>query len=131
MTTTLEEAISKMNDGTYDFTCNGKCIGCGACCSNILPMTDEEIKRIKSYIKRYNIKECKHQGTVLMREPVLDMTCPFMDDSKTCDKCTIYEIRPRICRDFICDPKQRPKVDMKYGLQCMAIDVRQTFFGKG
>ena len=30
----LEDAISDMKNGKYDFTKDGECIQCGACCSN-------------------------------------------------------------------------------------------------
>ncbi len=40
--------------------------------------------------------------------PVFDATCPFLDESKNCEKCAIYPVRPRICRDFKCDnPKKK------------------------
>ena len=38
-------------DGIIDLTCNGECTQCGQCCSNLLPMTDEEIATIHKYIK--------------------------------------------------------------------------------
>ena len=124
---TLDNVIKEFRDGTYDFTCKGKCIQCGNCCSNILPMTEKEIESIKKYIKQHKIKEHKH--LVPLANVTLDLTCPFLDDGKSCEKCTIYEVRPRICRDFICDPKQRPKVDLEWGLKCKPINVRKEFFG--
>ena len=126
-TGTFEDMLNEFNNGTYDFTCNGKCIGCGRCCSNLLPMTDEEIKVIKQYIKANGIKEHSHIVAPLAT-PTIDMTCPFLDDSKYCEKCTIYEVRPKICRDFICDPKQRPKVDLEWGLKCKPVNLREEFF---
>ena len=127
-TGTFEQMKKEFADGTYNLTCNGKCIGCGQCCSNILPMTDEEIKTIRKYVKKYNIKENKH--LIPFTEPIFDMTCPFLDDSKSCDKCKIYEVRPKICRDFICDPKQRPKLHLEWGLKCKTVNVREEFFGE-
>lgn len=127
-TGTFEKIITDLNNGTYNLTCNGKCTGCGGCCSNLLPMTDDEISVIKKYIKKNGIKEHSHV-VALLKNPTLDLTCPFLDDSKSCEKCTIYEVRPRICRDFICDPKQRPKVDLKWGLKCNPVNLREEFFG--
>lgn len=129
-TGTIEEMLREFSDGTYDFTDNGKCKGCGQCCSNLLPMTEKEIATIKRYIKSHNIKECKH--ILPLAEPIAyDMTCPFLDNGKHCDKCTIYEVRPRICRDFICCPSERPPMDdMKYKLSCKVVDVRSEFFGR-
>ena len=122
----FEQMLKEFSDGTYKLTCNGKCTECGQCCSNLLPMTEEEIETIKKHIKRYNIKENKH--LVPLVNPILDMTCPFLDDSKSCEKCKIYEVRPKVCRNFICDPKQRPKLDLEWGLKCKPVNVREEFF---
>lgn len=79
-----------------DNTINGKCAGCGECCSNMLPLSRNEISRIKAYIKKHNIKEQRHNFML-----GIDMTCPFRDDANK--KCTIYPVRPDICRDFVCN----------------------------
>ena len=42
----------------YHCNCvDGKCIGCGECCSDILPVTSREIKRLKQYVKKHHLKE--------------------------------------------------------------------------
>lgn len=56
----IEQMLKEFSDGTYDLTDNGKCTQCGACCSNLLPMTDSEIETIHKYIKKQNIKEHRH-----------------------------------------------------------------------
>ena len=39
------------NKGNIEnFTCNGKCSGCGNCCTDFLPLTQAEVKRIQSYL---------------------------------------------------------------------------------
>ena len=121
----LHEALEDMRNGTYDMTDSGACIQCGACCSNLLPMTDKEIRRIRGYIKKHQIKEYKH--LIPVSNAVADMTCPFMDDSKQKEKCRIHPVRPEICAQFICSPDNRkPFVfkDNDYRL----IDVRNEFF---
>ena len=55
-----------------DFTVEGKCSNCGKCCSNTLPLSAGEVKTIKNYIKKHNIKEQRHNYMV-----GTDMTCPF------------------------------------------------------
>ena len=128
-TGTFTQMQEEFNNGTYDLTDNGKCTQCGACCSNLLPMTAEEIETIRKYIKKHNIKE--HRHILPLAKPTLDSTCPFLDDSKSCEKCTIYEVRPRICRDFICCPSKRPPIDdLKYKMKCRIVNVRSEFFGK-
>ena len=127
-TADIEEMLEEFSNGTYDLTNNGKCTGCGSCCSNVLPMTENEISTIRKYIKKHNIKEHRHNLPTV--EPTIDMTCPFLDDSKKCDKCDIYAVRPRICRDFICCPSKRPKInDLAYKLKCRIVNVRSEFFG--
>ena len=36
-------------------TCNGKCSSCGECCSDILPLDNFEIKKIRDYINKHKI----------------------------------------------------------------------------
>lgn len=125
----LEQLRKDMEQGVYNFADNGKCVGCGNCCSNILPMTDKEIKVIKQYIKKHKIKECKH--TIPLAEPVLDMTCPFLNTSKKTEKCTIYSVRPAICRCFICsEPNGTLKHKELYEGIRKPTDVRREFFGE-
>ena len=124
----IKQMFEEFSDGTYDLSDNGKCTGCGNCCSNILPMTEKEILIIHKYIKEHKIKEQKR--ILPLAEPTIDMTCPFLNDNKTCKKCTIYEVRPRICREFICCPsKRKPITDLNYRSSCKIIDVRGEFFG--
>ena len=124
----IAQMQEEFNNGTYDLTNNGKCTQCGNCCSNLLPMIAEEIETIHKYVKKHNIKG--HRHILPLAKPTLDLTCPFLNDSKPSEKCDIYEVRPRVCRDFICDPKQRPPVDAEYGMKCKPVFVREEFFGK-
>lgn len=107
-----------------DFTKNGKCSDCGKCCSNMLPLSVEEIKRIKAYVKRQGIKEQRHNFV-----SGFDMTCPFRDEANR--KCTIYDIRPEICRQFKCNntiediKKNKMTLHKKYDVVLM----RNEFFG--
>lgn len=127
-TVTLEQIQEEINNGTYNLTKNGKCTGCGSCCSNLLTMTNKEVETIRKYIKNHNIKE--HKKVFPLAEPSLDLTCPFLNDSKPNEKCEIYEVRPRICRDFICDVKQRKPIDVVHVMKCRIVNVREEFFGK-
>ena len=123
----LQAVQRDMEDNIYNFTKDGKCSGCGNCCSNLLPMSQTEVDAIRRYIKKHHINEHKH--ILPLAEPTIDMTCPFLDDSKSCEKCTIYEVRPRICRDFICCPSKRPPMnDLEYKLKCRVVDVRSEFY---
>lgn len=86
-----------------DCTVNNKCSMCGECCSAILPMSNQELKRIKKYVKQHNIKT--HQcGINAYKTPALDITCPFRNNEKRI--CEIYPVRPWICQKFICNNLQ-------------------------
>lgn len=112
-----------------DFTENGRCSGCGNCCSNILPMADAEVKRIAKYIREHGITE---QKRLWANPEAMDMMCPFRDEAGR--RCVIYEVRPEICRVYRCDndanrifPKKLKKVQKEAdGIVLM----RETFFGK-
>lgn len=84
-----------------DLTDNGICTQCGECCTNLLPISDSDIRRIRHYIKRHGIRPINHIP-VLIQGPTLDMVCPFLDDKKPDHKCLIYPVRPTICRHFTC-----------------------------
>lgn len=124
----LEYIQRGMNDNLYNYTKDGKCSGCGNCCSNILPMSQKEVEAIHRYIKKHGIKECKHLFPVAV--PMLDMTCPFLDMDKKSEKCRIYPVRPEICKQFICDNQQRMKHNRKLlGQTRKVVCVRETFYG--
>ena len=90
-------------------------------------MTEKETRIIRQYIKKHHIKECKHG--MLLAEPELDMTCPFLDTSKRAEKCTIYSVRPAICKYFICsEPKGESYKELLQGIR-KPVYVRETFYG--
>lgn len=96
----LTEVISETEQGVYNYCENGNCIGCGRCCSALLPISNKEIKDIKRYVKKKHIKLAVHCAPAVN---VVDMTCPFLDESKRCGKCLVYPVRPKICRTFQCN----------------------------
>jgi len=79
-----------------DMTCNGKCSRCGECCGLFIPFTDKELNIIKQYVKEHNI-----QPTQRVVENGFIAKCCFYENGK----CNIYEVRPYVCRDFICSRK--------------------------
>ena len=58
-----------------NFTCSGKCSNCGECRTDLLPLSNTEIKRIKQYVKKNNIKP-----TAKSVIAYIDLTCPFRDN---------------------------------------------------
>ena len=114
-----------------DCSINGKCSNCGDCCNDILPLTNADINRIKQYIKKNKIKQIYHGCYVDM---LLDVMCPFRDETNK--KCTIYEVRPYICRIFTChnfDQQFKTKEVLKYKKFYEAkpkkLSMKMTFFG--
>lgn len=124
----IEEMLRDFSSGVYDLTENGECTKCGSCCSNFLPMTKTEIEVIRKYIAENGIKE--QRILVPTSNVSFDMNCPFLNTRKDKDKCEIYPVRPKICRDFICCPHKRPKMSLKYALTAKVIDVRKEFFNE-
>lgn len=86
-----------------NLTCNHKCSNCGSCCTEFLPMTLKEVLAIKKYVEQNNIKMIRH-----MDDQNIEVKCPFRDDINKC--CTIYPVRPKICRSFKCD---RPSTELE------------------
>lgn len=130
----IEDMMRDMEHGVYDFTKDGKCSGCGNCCSNYLPLTAGEVNRIAQYVKKHGIREQLHLPAPMNLEgydTVMDATCPFRDNANK--RCVIYEIRPSICRDFRCDkPSKRDMAgNMKvYRNGVKIVFMRKTFFGQ-
>ena len=122
---TIKEVVSNMNRGLYDFTVDGKCSECGSCCSNFLPISSKEIKQIEWYIRKHHIKECRHNFTASL----MDLTCPFLMDDKAKEKCSIYPVRPEICKSFVCnDPQGARKNKALMHKKYKPVDMRETFF---
>lgn len=107
-----------------DFTENGRCSNCGACCSNFLPLSREEISRIRNYLRSHKVPEQRHNIAA-----GVDATCPFRDEKNR--RCLIYAQRPEICKGFICSlpPQIIAKQKRLFHLNREVTDMRMTFFG--
>ena len=92
-------------------------------------MSQKEVEIIHKYVKENNISECRH--FLPLATPAFDMTCPFLDTDKSCEKCRIYPVRPEICKQFICDNEKRVKQNRAFfHSRYNVVDVREEFFGK-
>ena len=86
-------------DLTYKNNCiDGKCSNCGECCTDLLPLSAEEVRRLKAYARKHGLKE--HTQAPFFAAGATDLTCPFRNQAE--GKCDVYEVRPRICRSFVC-----------------------------
>jgi Fe-S-cluster containining protein len=122
----INEMIAEMKSGVFDYTDNGACTNCGQCCGNYLPISTKEIQIIKRYIKKHNIAEQIRKYPTA--NALFDMQCPFRDEINK--KCTIYEVRPAICRDFKCDkPRKNIEADKAlYHSKYEIVDMRMEFY---
>ena len=80
-----------------NLTNNGICSNCGECCSDILPLSTQEIVEIDKYLKTHKVE--RHNLPLV--DGRIDALCPFRN--KFMKKCDIYEVRPYICKMFKCD----------------------------
>lgn len=77
-----------------DTTCNGKCSMCGGCCLANPPITLQEYYDIKKYIAKKN-------PIYILHKPYnnsVRFDCCFHVNGK----CSIYPVRPAVCRNFLC-----------------------------
>lgn len=78
-------------------TARGTHMGCGECCSRMLPVTDGELKVLKDAVRE--------RGVALRPERAeVDLTCPLLDDG---GMCMLYDVRPLICRLYDCSEHAR------------------------
>ena len=94
----VEIKQSDVEDMITNNTCNGKCSRCGSCCGLFIPFTDNDVQRIKKYVRKHNIQP-QDRNT----ENGFLSQCCFLDREN--NRCTIYPVRPYVCSDFICSRK--------------------------
>lgn len=113
-----------------DFTNCGKCSHCGGCCSDLLRLSDTEIRRIRDYVDKHNIQEVDHSKLFPESTGAIDLTCPFLRVYDDFHACSIYEVRPKICREFICNmpDKEIDQLQRRYKARYALISMRDTFF---
>lgn len=125
----MADILRDMKTGVWDYTEDGKCSQCGSCCSDFLPVGKHELKRIRDYVKKHEIKQRRHCAPFAQKIKI-DMVCPFRNNDEK--RCEIYPVRPAICRDFRCDkPKKGIWADRaKYESKFSVVSMRETFFGE-
>jgi Fe-S-cluster containining protein len=88
-------------------------------------MNKSEIEQIRIYIKKHNIKAQNHIG---LSVKTVDVMCPFLKTGEGKETvCTIYPVRPQICRKWKCNSA---KMEMKYTNETR-VNTRKEFFGDG
>lgn len=74
---------------------------CGLCCTLLVRIDDSDIGRIKAL----GHKESSFVARTVRKERILKQIngyCTFLRIEKGIASCTIYESRPRICREYEC-----------------------------
>lgn len=114
----MEKAIS-------DNTIEGHCSGCGRCCTDILLLSESEIKEIKNFLKKH--PEIKPINRSVFIDKVANNVCPFLSQDK---KCSIYSVRANICKNFLCSDfcKKPTKKDYNFYKNVKVVSMMETFF---
>lgn len=124
------QEMMQSNQTIINFTNHGNCSECGNCCTNMLPISDTEVLKIKTYIKKNHIKP--HVMNLPLATPTIDMTCPFLKTEENTHRCMIYPVRPFICKHFICSKSEQQLIqdlDNKEIYEIRPVrNVRQLFF---
>lgn len=87
----LKKSISVSNN-----TINNRCSNCGECCTTFLPITKKEYYTIQKYL--YEHPEITNERHIVGND--MHVLCPFRD--RVNKRCKIYEVRPYVCRQFLC-----------------------------
>lgn len=93
----IHEAMGALSAGPKDLY-TGDCRGCGECCSRILPLSERDIRRVRTYARKHKVAQRPERGNPTRGE--VDMVCPYLTDGGLC---SIYHARPDICRAYRCD----------------------------
>lgn len=120
------ESLRAATHEITDFTLDGECSSCGSCCSDFLPVSAKDIRKIKAYIRKCNIKAHSHVPVVAVQQ--LDFTCPFRNEGEK--RCDIYDVRPAICKSFLCnyEKERNERVKDEFHGRYKAVSMRETFF---
>ena len=95
---TLQYTIRTLHQSPLDYELD--CARCGRCCttSGNITITQEELDRIKKYLKEKGIHKRPHATIDQDSISFNGSPCPLYD--KTGKACMVYPVRPQICRDF-------------------------------
>jgi Fe-S-cluster containining protein len=87
-------------------------------------MSNDEVQKIKAYMRKHTIKEQRHNYLT-----GIDLTCPFRDEANR--KCLIYSVRPWICRQFMCNHTQKDieRAKIEAHTKYRPVLMRAEFFG--
>lgn len=111
MTNSIDLRQRLQQDLTDNTDANHKCSQCGECCSDTIALVSTDIRRIKAHIRRHNVKPQDHLKLLgpIAAQTIHDAVCPFCHIDRLAAAgqpqkahCTIYPVRPAVCRSFTC-----------------------------
>ncbi len=75
---------------------------CGLCCSLVVRLNKDDIERIKKlgFSKKYFVED--HRDDKILKK--VNGYCQFVLIKEGIATCTIYDKRPKVCRDYVCIP---------------------------
>ena len=94
-----------------------QCKGCGEKCCRYLateidtPRTDKDFDDIRWYVAHHNVSVFKHDGAWHLN---FDTKCDYLGKD---GRCTMYDIRPEICRGYEIDACEEDGLDYDVNLQ--------------
>ena len=112
----LDGQVHSIHEAVFD-TIN--CLECGNCCRSLGPrITDTDVRRISAalrkkpswFVEQYLVVD--EDGDYIFRS----MPCPFLG---TENYCSIYEVRPKACREY-------PHTDRRRVYQVMALTLKNS-----
>jgi Fe-S-cluster containining protein len=112
----LDERVHAIHEAVFD-TIN--CLDCAQCCRILGPrITDADVRRISAslrikpsvFVERYLVVD--EEGDYIFRS----MPCPFLGSD---NYCSIYDFRPRACREY-------PHTDRRRVYQVMALMLKNS-----
>lgn len=116
--------MNNQMSNSVDHTKDGNCSMCGKCCSAILCVSDAEVKKIKKYLGQHPEVELINRNNALEKD--FKDICPFLNEE---NKCQIYEVRPEICKRFICSAFKDTTVPPLNHRNKHIINLITTFMG--
>ena len=112
----LDERVHALHDAVFDTI---DCLECANCCRTLGPrITDADVQRMAAslrikpsvFVERYLVVD--DEGDSIFRS----MPCPFLG---TDNYCSIYDVRPRACREY-------PHTDRRRVYQVLALTLKNS-----
>ena len=112
----LDERVHAIHEAVFDKI---SCLDCANCCRTLGPrITDVDVRRISASLR---IKPSGFVGQYLVVDEEGDyifrsMPCPFLGSD---NYCSIYDVRPRACREY-------PHTDRRRVYQVMSLTLKNS-----